>query len=123
MVTTDAAGMQIHFLSGGEIAASSFGVPRVPEFERLAFAAPTTTFVLFEDSRSDNAKRLLNWANDTGTPIAYKAHFGRFWVVGFDQRVTSCRRPGWWCLAGSQYRNPVTKTPGDSRITSRIEVR
>jgi hypothetical protein len=110
VVTTDAAGMQIHFLSGGEIAASSFGVPRVPEFERLAFAAPTTTFVL-EDSRSDNAKRLLNWANDTGTPIAYKAHFGRFWVVGFDQRVTP-QEAGLVVFGGFPVPEPSDEDPG-----------
>ena len=82
----------------------------MPEFERLAFAAPTTTFVL-EDSRSDNAKRLLNWANDTGTPIAYKAHFGRFWVVGFDQRVTP-QEAGLVVFGGFPVPEPSDEDPG-----------
>ncbi|MFZ2604436.1 MAG: glycosyltransferase family 39 protein [Candidatus Microthrix parvicella] len=87
VVTTDTAGMQIHFLSGGKIIASSFGAPRVVEFEQLALAVPETTFVL-EDGGLKNAKRLQGWAYFSGTPIAEEVHIGSYWVISFDQRVT-----------------------------------
>lgn len=87
VVTTDTAGMQLHFLSGGDIVASSFGAPRVKEFETLALAMPKTTFVL-EDSGLDNPKRLRTWAYLSNTPIADVAHIGSYWVISFDERVS-----------------------------------
>lgn len=88
VVTTDSAGMQITFLSGGEIVASSFGSPRVEDFERLAAAVPETTFVL-AGGPPDNPKRLRTWADSSGATVTDEAHIGQYWVISFDQRVTA----------------------------------
>ncbi|MEZ5372801.1 MAG: glycosyltransferase family 39 protein [Microthrixaceae bacterium] len=108
VVTTDTAGMQIHFLSGGDIVASSFGAPRVKEFEVLALAMPTTTFVL-EDSTFNNPERLRTWAYYTGTPIATQEHIGSYWVFGFDRRV-SPQEAGLVAYGG----RPVPEAGGDA---------
>ena len=68
--------------------ASSFGSPRVEDFERLAAAVPETTFVL-AGGPPDNPKRLRTWADSSGATVTDEAHIGQYWVISFDQRVTA----------------------------------
>lgn len=90
VVTTDSAGMQITFLSGGDIVASSFGSPRVEDYERLAAAVPETTFVLVGGG-PDNPKRLRTWAYFSGATVTDDVQIGKYWVISFDQRVTAAQ--------------------------------
>ncbi len=106
VVTTDSAGMQITFLSDGDIVASSFGSPRVEDYERLAAAVPRTTFVL-TDGPPDNPKRLRAWAFFSGALVTEESHIGQYWVISFDQRVTAAQ-------AGLQvFGGPAPAAPGE----------
>ena len=77
---TDAAGMQITFLTGGRVEGSSFAVVRLRRLEERARRASPSTYVLDRHS-SGNADRLRTWLDERH--IGYTEEAVGIWRVFF----------------------------------------
>lgn len=75
---TDMAGTQITYVTGGEIRASSFAVPRFLDLEREMLVDRPSTYVL-DDHLGGNAGRLATWLEERSIP--YERHRFEVWTV------------------------------------------
>ncbi len=81
-VTTDGAGTQITFATGGRIQASSFAVPRFKDLEEVSWVEDRSTYVLDMSSRdSDNSGTLERTLN--ARSLDYRREVYGNWVVYF----------------------------------------
>jgi len=78
-VTTDGAGTQITFATGGRIRASSFAVPRFEELEEVPWVKGRSTFVLTRGS--DNIGRLQGTLDTRD--LSYRREVYGDWVIYF----------------------------------------
>lgn len=77
-VTTDLAGSQITFASGGDIEAASFASPRFGDLQRTMTVEEPSVYVL-ETGRHDNDRQLERAAEAEG--IAFEKHRFGVWTV------------------------------------------
>lgn len=77
-VISDLAGAQITYATDGRIKASSFAVPRFPEFERMMAISQPSTYVI-DDALAGNASK-LEWYL-ASNEIPYKRHRIGIWTV------------------------------------------
>jgi hypothetical protein len=84
-VLTDTSGMQIAFLSHRRVVGSSFGVPRILEYELAARSASPSTYVLDGGYRKNlDVMRLYLAAHHVG---AEEVRVGKYRVYFLDRRV------------------------------------
>lgn len=83
--TTDLAGTQITYATGGNVKASSFAVPRFDDLERLTLVRQPSTYVL--DNNLANNVRNLEWYLATNGIPYEKQVIGAWTVVFVDEWV------------------------------------